>query len=184
MDVGSLHPKYVSNTHKLYKKGWRGINIDPNPTTQKLFEFYRPRDINICAGVAQTQQKLTYYEFEYAGLNSFDSKYVDFRVKERGNTVQRQTQIDCYPLVTIFEENLPEGTPIDLLDVDVEGFDIEVLKSNNWSKYRPQVILVEDRNFRNELTGSKIFSYLANNNYTFFCYNNITLIMTDKNNPL
>jgi hypothetical protein len=28
VDVGCFHPLFYSNTWKLYKKGWRGVNID------------------------------------------------------------------------------------------------------------------------------------------------------------
>ena len=31
----------------MYKKGWRGINIDLNPLTIELFDFFRNKDINI-----------------------------------------------------------------------------------------------------------------------------------------
>lgn len=32
---------------------------------------------------------------------------------------------------------------IDFMSIDVEGMDLDVLKSNNWNKYRPEIILVE-----------------------------------------
>jgi hypothetical protein len=32
---------------------------------------------------------------------------------------------------------------IDLLSIDVEGFELEVLKSNNWNKYKPKIIILE-----------------------------------------
>ena len=40
-DVGCYHPKWFSNTKKLYDKGWRGINIDPNMTylPRKQFNY-------------------------------------------------------------------------------------------------------------------------------------------------
>ncbi len=34
-------------------------------------------------------------------------------------------------------------TEIDFMSIDVEGMDYEVLKSNNWGKYKPRVIVVE-----------------------------------------
>ncbi len=40
--------------------------------------------------------------------------------------------------------HLPHQQPIDFLTIDVEGLDLEVLKSNDWMKYRPAVVLVED----------------------------------------
>jgi len=47
-------------------------------------------------------------------------------------------------LSEIFDEFL-KGRNIDVLDIDTEGIDIQVLKSNNWEKYKPSVILVEDQ---------------------------------------
>lgn len=56
VDVGAHHPFRFSNTYLFYKQGWRGINIDAMPGSMKLFDRFRPRDINIQCGVA--------YEFE------------------------------------------------------------------------------------------------------------------------
>lgn len=52
IDVGAHHPFRFSNTYLLYKRGWRGINIDAMPGSMKLFNRFRPRDINIECGVA------------------------------------------------------------------------------------------------------------------------------------
>ena len=49
LDIGCFHPVMYSNTCLLYKKGWRGINIDINKTSIDLFNILRPKDINICA---------------------------------------------------------------------------------------------------------------------------------------
>ena len=47
VDVGSYHPRHLSNTFYFYKKGWSGINIDPNPNAINLFNFLRKRDKNV-----------------------------------------------------------------------------------------------------------------------------------------
>ena len=39
---------------------------------------------------------------------------------------------------------MPKGQAIDFLNVDVEGHDLEVLESNDWKRFRPKVIVVED----------------------------------------
>ena len=46
-------------------------------------------------------------------------------------------------LTNILNENLPAGQSIGLLSLDVENHNLEVLKSNDWSKYRPVFIIVE-----------------------------------------
>ena len=51
VDVGAHHPFRFSNTYLLYKRGWRGINIDAMPGSMRLFRKFRPRDTNIECGV-------------------------------------------------------------------------------------------------------------------------------------
>lgn len=52
VDVGAHHPFRFSNTYLFYQSGWRGINIDAMPGSMKLFNRFRPKDINIECGVA------------------------------------------------------------------------------------------------------------------------------------
>ena len=50
VDIGAHHPVQRSNTCLLYKKGWRGINVDLSKFSLDLFNYLRPEDINIqCA---------------------------------------------------------------------------------------------------------------------------------------
>ena len=53
VDVGSYHPVHRNNTMLLYKKGWRGINIDISDFSIKLFEYLRPEDLNINLAVSK-----------------------------------------------------------------------------------------------------------------------------------
>ena len=39
VDVGAFHPRYDSVTRALYARGWRGINIEPQP--DRIAEFER-----------------------------------------------------------------------------------------------------------------------------------------------
>ncbi len=54
---------------------------------------------------------------------------------------------------------------MDFFDIDVEGLDLEVLKSNDWDKYRPKVIVIEtDISIQNDIN-SEIVNYLEIQNY-------------------
>ena len=46
-------------------------------------------------------------------------------------------------MAALLDEFLPAGKTIDLMSVDVEGLDLDVLRSNNWERYRPTVLLIE-----------------------------------------
>ena len=43
----------------------------------------------------------------------------------------------------IFEKYILSEKNIDLLNIDVEGFELEVINSNDWEKYRPKYVLIE-----------------------------------------
>ena len=62
VDIGCYHPTKYNNTYLLYKQGWNGLNIDLNPLSIELFNYLRPRDINICAAISdkETEKKLLY----------------------------------------------------------------------------------------------------------------------------
>ena len=142
VDVGANHPVEGSNTYKLYTKGWSGLAIDPNPQFAPLFTKSRPRDIYLTEGCASTTGMLTYFSFENNVLNTFDLATVE-KLKSYGQNPIDRREISCRPLANIVSDHLG-GAHIDLLNVDCEGFDLDVLKSLDLTRNRPTIIFVED----------------------------------------
>jgi FkbM family methyltransferase len=142
VDVGAHHPKRFSNTYRLYRRGWRGLNIDANPGSMTLFQHVRPKDINVEAAVSSVPQKLTYYVFNEPALNTFKR---DLALERAGGvySIVREVNIITAPLWQLLDQYVPANTRIDLLTVDVEGLDFEVLRSNDWGRYSPEFVLVE-----------------------------------------
>ena len=146
VDVGAFHPLNISNTYVFYKKGWRGINIEPNPASFQFFPKYRPGDINLNVAVGlENREVLFNCNEEFSGIDDETHLY------RNHPRLKTQCWIKSMPLASIFQEHLPKGTKIDFMSVDCEGHDEEVLKSNDWSLFRPQLILVEDHK-RNDRT--------------------------------
>lgn len=143
VDVGAHHPKRFSNTYYFYKKGWNGINIDPLPGTKVLFDRVRPRDINVEMGVSLSPNNITYYMFDDPALNSFSEELSLDRDKNTNYKIINKKIIQTNKLSSILEAHLPKGITIDFISIDAEGFDLEVLKSNDWEKFRSKMILVE-----------------------------------------
>ena len=142
VDVGAHHPYRYSNTCLFYKRGWRGINIDAMPGSMTSFRKQRPRDINVESGIGRQVGTSKFYVFNVPALNTFDQDLA----RARCNDDWRITQIvdvPIAPLSEILKQHLPKERTIDFLTVDVEGFDLDVLQSNDWKHYRPSVVLVE-----------------------------------------
>lgn len=143
VDIGAHHPMRFSNTYMFYKRGWRGINIDAMPNSMKAFEIKRPRDINLEMGVSGKEGEMTYYMFDDPALNGFSKDLSKERDTNSNFEIVEERKIKTYPLSNILDKYLPKGQKIDFMSVDVEGLDLMVLKSNDWKKYSPSVILVE-----------------------------------------
>ena len=142
VDIGAHHPTRFSNTYYFYRRGWRGINVDALPGTKRLFQRMRSRDITIECGVGSQEGVLKYFAFNEPALNTFSEQ--EAKKKDRPpyhiiNTIQ----IPVVTLKQILDEHLPLGTKIDFMTIDAEGFDHEVISSNDWGRYRPRVILIE-----------------------------------------
>lgn len=177
VDVGAFHPFLSSNTRILYKRGWHGINIDPNPESIKAFQRFRPRDINLRLGVSPQRETRTYYRFSHAGVNTFSREAMEEKRKKSWNTFLGEEQIESAPLRDILDEYLPKNQPIDLLDIDVEGLDYEVLTSNNWEKYVPRAVIVEDKTFDpSEPTESRTYTFLIGKGYSLSAFVGQTLL--------
>ncbi len=155
VDVGAYHPKLFSNTYLFYKKGWRGVCVEPNPTMAKIYKIARPRDVLVNCGIAggmtpplkgNGKKTMEYFEFENSAANTFSVEQAEKNQKV-GRKLISKKQIKIKTLKEILDEYVPKGQKIDLLSVDVEGMDEEVLRSSDWRKYRPRVIICEDLEF-------------------------------------
>lgn len=180
IDVGAHHPKRFSNTYFFYEKGWSGINIDATPGSMKLFDRIRPRDINIEAAIAKTEKEMTFFIFDDPALNTFDEELAHTRNSETYSIIA-QTKIKTTTLSNILLQNMPSGKDIDFMSIDAEGFDLEVLKSNDWELFRPKCILIESINLEIEsLDKSEIYRYLSDRKYQIIAKSFNTLIFKDK----
>ncbi len=144
VDVGAHHPTRFSNTYIFYKAGWSGINIEPNPAVQSLFLSRRPRDITLGFGVNDRAAILRYYEFNDSALNTFDEALMEWRLKNTPYKVIGYLEVPVERLDTLLSLALPQGQKIDFLSIDVEGLDLNVLKSNDWQRFRPKCVLIEE----------------------------------------
>lgn len=170
IDVGAHHPKRFSNTYFFYKRGWRGINIDPFPGIKSKFDTVRPFDINIECGVDEKKSVLDYYMFNEPALNTFSLEEANLKNNKHGYFLVNKKQIPVDTLTNILDLNIPGNIEIDFLSIDVEGLDLRVLKSLDFSKYSPKMVLVEvllTESIENFFT-TDIYNFMKNKNYNFY----------------
>lgn len=177
VDVGAYHPMHYSNTYLLYKKGWSGVNIDPNPNSICLFNWHRRRDTNLNYGISERFTLKPYFVFNHQSCNTFSPKQKSLMLDRSFIKIIKETKVKCVPLQEILNKQAPKS--IDMLNVDVEGMNMEVIRSMDWSTVRPKVICIEDDyfDFENmENFGSEIFSFLTKQSYALHSKVGLTCI--------
>lgn len=154
IDVGAFDPFLFSNTYALYKRGWSGINIEPNPRGYAKIASARHRDVNINAAVGNGEGKFA--EFFCSGPWSSLTR----SNAERSGGLLEKVTVPVVSLQDVAERH--DCLRPEILSVDCEGHDIEVLKSANWERFRPRCVVVED-----EVSGeeSEIHQFLVLNGY-------------------
>jgi len=139
IDLGANHPVTHSNTWLFYRNGWRGITVEPNPALAVLHRKRRPRDIMIEAAAGEKEGD-GFLHVPASHLLGFVSL-----LRSEPETFRPGVRVPVLSLRGILERHLPSGTPIDLLNVDCEGMDLQILKGNAWEKFRPTVICAESK---------------------------------------
>ncbi len=176
VDIGAHHPYRFSNTAIFYKKGWRGINIEPTPNQFISFKRSRRKDINLNIGISGKHQKLIFFMFDEPALNGFDAEFsIDRDANSSYNIIDRR-EIETFPLSEVLDKYLPQNQKIDFFNIDVEGLDLEILKSNDWNKYKPEYILIEDRMNLDEILTNDTCNYLKTYNYKMVAKTRLTSI--------
>ncbi len=180
VDIGAHHPCRFSNTYFFYKRGWSGINIEPNPDAIRAFQSFRKRDINIQVGVSDQSGTLTYFEFNEPALNTFDPIVAKSRQTSTPYKLLKSQDIPVERLDSLLHKYLPPKRVVDFMTIDVEGLDFNVLKSNNWKVVRPKYVLVEllSKSLVDAIEG-EIYKYMKSKNYDLFAKTYNTFIFCD-----
>ena len=142
LDIGAGYPVRGSNTFSFYKRGWRGIAIEPIRANTIIFKLFRRRDKVISKLVGKSSGSSYFYHFEPYEYSTTDSEIAlqqQIRTDTRLISRRKVRQISIADLEICVSPLEPA-----LLSVDAEGADLEILKGIPWDKYCPRVICVEE----------------------------------------
>lgn len=176
VDVGTYHPVLYSNTYALYKKGWSGLVIDPNTHMKPLYALLRPRDTFIQAGIG-SEGSGTYHRFSDGAYNTFNAEQAAAYKKLHRIRYLGSTESDIVSLSRVVHDHRITG--IGFLNIDVEGNDLNVLQSYDWS-VRPKVIAVESNDFNPDTPHeSEIYQLLHSKHYRLAGLSGISMLWVD-----
>ncbi len=143
VDVGANDPVRSNNTMRFYRRGWSGINIEPDANCSRRIAAKRPRDVILNIGIAREHAKGTFHSFLPETRSTFSEAKAE-KLIEGGLTRISLKEVDLRPLAEVLDQ-YARNTHVDFISIDTEGYDEQVLLSNDWNKYKPLVICIESR---------------------------------------
>lgn len=148
LDIGAHHPWSLNNTILFYKRGCTGINIEPDPLLFANFPKFRSKDININKGVGFSEYPhvADFYIMSYKALNTFSKMEAERIANTSDIRIEDIQQVELININEILSK-YHSTSPLDFLSIDVEGLDLDILKSIEFEKYTINVICVETLKF-------------------------------------
>lgn len=141
IDIGAFHADRYSVTKAFYDRGWSGINIEPNPGLHKEIVLARPRDVNLCVAVADAPGTIELTIFEDDALSTTSSETVTYH--RTNHHVVEIVPVQAVLLESVWDDHVPSDSEVHFLKLDIEGGEREVIRSFDWSRRRPWVVVVE-----------------------------------------
>ena len=138
VDVGAFDPIAFSNTLKLHKLGWNGVNIDMNPAKVARFAALRQNDVNVCAAVGEGPAGTI-----QAFVVDRGTSYEKLHVGEQPSGKAEPVAISLRTLTDILGASRFAGKRIDYLNIDCEGMDFAVIQTLDMKKYSPRIVSIE-----------------------------------------
>lgn len=174
LDLGAHHPFEISNTALIYERGARGVNVEANPFLFSEFQKQRPEDVNLNIGVGPIHGQAPFYMYdEKSPINSLKKELV-----EKAGKVRKEIVIQILTINEIVDKYF-EGLWPDFLNSDVEGMDLAILKTADFSKSKPKIICVES--YRQDVLTSDAFKHHLNScGYMCYCRCGENLIFVDR----
>lgn len=185
LDLGANHAAHLSNTYGFYLQGARGVLLEANPELARELTEQRPEDVVINKCLAEKSgEKLDFYIMNGDGLSTTDYQSTQNFIKENPCLeITKTISVDSVTINEIINGHFPEKAP-DIMNIDIEGMELAILKMTDFEKFRPLIIICEMIEYKNGLTvgqkNQEITDLMHTNDYEEFAFTGINSIFIDK----
>jgi FkbM family methyltransferase len=184
LDIGTNDPIVFNNTYKFYLNGSYGVCVEANATLIPVIKSVRPKDTIINAGVSANGDGMAeFYMFkdEAAGLNTLDKENAEY-IENLGNyKIRRIEKISLVTINDLIKNNFTNYP--DFLSIDIEGSELDVLKTLDFDTCPIPIICVETCLYSTNhifQKNSAIIDFMLTKNYEVYADTYVNTIFVHK----
>jgi hypothetical protein len=145
LDIGAYDPILINNTYFFYRRGHRGVLVEPNVDMCTKLRAVRPEDTTLEAGIGvSAAREADYYVMSEPSWNTFDEREAEHQVKVTGGRVFVK-EVRKLPLLDVNEvmDRHFRGRAPAFVSIDAEGWHFAILRAIDFARFRPKAICVE-----------------------------------------
>jgi FkbM family methyltransferase len=182
LDIGAFHPQKINNTFLFYRKGAKGVCIEPDPFLLKRIQNKRHRDICLNVGIGINNEKYAdFFILTSKTLNTFSKTEAEKYVSFGNQKIEKVIKIPLVEINKIVKDYFPHT--LNFVSIDIEGLDELVIRSFDFNYIRPEVFCIETINYtedNTEIKNSSIIDFFKNQGYMVFADTYINTIFVDS----
>lgn len=179
VEVGAFDGIHLSNSYSLENIGWRSLCMEPTPSMYKKLIANRPNAecFNLAVVGDESINQIDFLSEELGLLSgvNIDVEDVRSRYKRRGLAFKEPEKIKVHAktLNSIFGQLKIKTGEIDCITIDVEGFEMDVLRGFDMAIFKPKLIIIEANTPAHE---QEIIAYLEQKNYNLLTKLGVNLV--------
>lgn len=190
VDVGASDGKRFSNSILFERLGWQGICVEAHPFYYSYCVKNRPNaKVYNCAVSNSNKKELTFHASKHGALSCLDPSVANnYKVAFKSfDGYVKKFPVRIESINSLLTKNKVDK--VDYLTIDIEGTEIDALKSFDIDKYQPKLFVIEAMNKQKEMQLKrymKQFGYQCGRkvgvNY-FFCLEEDVTRLKQVGNP-
>jgi FkbM family methyltransferase len=174
VELGAFNGKTQNSTIVLEKAGWNGVCVEALPVNfQKLKKNRHCKCIQ--GAIYNKLGTITFVDVGTPGWSGIKDTHQDKHKERYSNDHYKEIEVPCYTFDQIVDQ-----TDINYLQIDVEGAELVVLNSIDWSLYNISYICIED-NLKVEQNDNTYYNKLTSLGYELVYQNHKDFLYVKTN---
>jgi FkbM family methyltransferase len=140
VELGAYDPVYLSNTYFLERnRGWTGLLVEAQPDRKQLLERMRPHAIVESCAISDEEKEITFTIAD--AISGIADNMTPQHVRRVAGLRNTQIHLKTVTLQSLLDKHGIRR--VDYFSLDVEGAEIQVLRSIDFSKVRIEIFTIE-----------------------------------------
>jgi FkbM family methyltransferase len=178
LDVGANHPIDFSNTYVFYEKGWSGYAVDGNSAYRNEWSEIRPRDRFLNEIVSDCRKSVSFEIFPDPTMSTIAQATGERYRLKFDDLKPNIIELEATTIFDIFQSYV--NNEVHLLNIDIEGEELNALRGAKLDIFRPGVICVEIKNSSiYDIQENEIFKYVDGFGYRLIAKTPLDTIFVD-----